>query len=231
MKKIALIALISSLILGFDSCKKGEDDPFLSLKTRNGRMTGKWKLVKAESENVYSDFYSFTYWGTPSENYSDGTGTSTFDGETLETNVSYKDVYGENESELSMKEIADYELTLEIEKDGTYTWSEHTGYTFSSYIETEVYYGQTYTYSSDTTYNPSENFYDYEETGYWSWLDGAKSKMYLVIDGFGILYIKRLSNKELVLEQAFDTSSERMNETSISRYAEDSKVTFEFEKE
>jgi len=52
-KRLLIIALgvvmISPL---FQSCKKGEEDPFLSLRSRDKRITGTWKLNKIEKTTV-----------------------------------------------------------------------------------------------------------------------------------------------------------------------------------
>lgn len=57
MKKI----LIAFLVLGaVTACKKGENDPFLSLKSRKARITGEWKVTGYEAKNTNSDGYSST---------------------------------------------------------------------------------------------------------------------------------------------------------------------------
>ena len=38
--------LLTILLTVVSSCKKGEDDPFLSFKSRDARLRGEWKLVK-----------------------------------------------------------------------------------------------------------------------------------------------------------------------------------------
>ncbi len=43
---VALIALVSLAVI--PSCKKGENDPFISLRSRDARITGKWKIVNFE---------------------------------------------------------------------------------------------------------------------------------------------------------------------------------------
>lgn len=65
--KFALVAILSLTFLA--ACKKGENDPFLSLRTRNARITGTWKLTAQETKqtDVYggvTDVYSTTYDGT-----------------------------------------------------------------------------------------------------------------------------------------------------------------------
>lgn len=45
MKKLKQLFLISIIIVfAFPSCKKGENDPFLSLRSRKARLTGEWEL-------------------------------------------------------------------------------------------------------------------------------------------------------------------------------------------
>lgn len=50
MKKNILILAVTALVAvsSLTSCKKGENDPFLSLKSRKGRLTGEWKLTSGE---------------------------------------------------------------------------------------------------------------------------------------------------------------------------------------
>ena len=48
MKKTTIYLLaVLFLSTGMNSCKKGENDPFLSLKSRKSRMTGDWNVTKA----------------------------------------------------------------------------------------------------------------------------------------------------------------------------------------
>jgi len=45
MKKILLLlAILSSIVAISVSCKKGPDDPFISLRSRNSRIIGTWKI-------------------------------------------------------------------------------------------------------------------------------------------------------------------------------------------
>ena len=43
------IAMIALAVLPFQACKKGPDDPVISLRSRTARLTGVWKLTKDES--------------------------------------------------------------------------------------------------------------------------------------------------------------------------------------
>ncbi len=101
-KNILFIAL--GLIIGsvtLTGCKKGENDPFLSLKSRDARITANWKLVKVESTEVSTG---------PSGT---DTFTSTYDGTTM--SLAYNGVTGAAYS---------YSLSVEILKDGTYISTE-----------------------------------------------------------------------------------------------------------
>jgi hypothetical protein len=53
--KVSLALMTMVGLTTITGCKKGENDPFLSLKTRKGRITGEWKLVEGtivESETI-----------------------------------------------------------------------------------------------------------------------------------------------------------------------------------
>lgn len=47
MKKLlAIAALLMTSVILFDGCKKGPEDPFISFKSREKRMIGKWKVTE-----------------------------------------------------------------------------------------------------------------------------------------------------------------------------------------
>lgn len=52
MKKIILFAIVILGIAAVPSCKKGEDDPFISFRSRDARITAKWKLVSLEEVSI-----------------------------------------------------------------------------------------------------------------------------------------------------------------------------------
>lgn len=92
---LAVVAVLTLTFLA--ACKKGENDPFLSLRSRNARITGKWKLIKQESSTT-------DVFGGVTEVYSDN-----FDG----ANMTSTDPGGST--------TYSYSQTIEIEKDGKYT--------------------------------------------------------------------------------------------------------------
>lgn len=53
MKKlIALSTLVILLVVGLNSCKKYEDGPTLSFRSKAARLVGEWKLQKATNEGL-----------------------------------------------------------------------------------------------------------------------------------------------------------------------------------
>lgn len=59
MKKTISIIILSVLVIPFiiTSCKKGENDPFLSLKSRNARLVGDWKVAESTITSNSTDSY------------------------------------------------------------------------------------------------------------------------------------------------------------------------------
>lgn len=56
MKRIiTFLALITLFTVTILSCKKGDNDPFFSLLTRNQRLEGNWKIVKEESKQTITN--------------------------------------------------------------------------------------------------------------------------------------------------------------------------------
>ncbi|MBD78400.1 MAG: hypothetical protein CL840_05740 [Crocinitomicaceae bacterium] len=69
------LLLILAVVAALSACKKGENDPFISLKTRKGRLSGDWKVTHA----VYSiNDTVWTYNGTTLVKSMDGVELSSF---------------------------------------------------------------------------------------------------------------------------------------------------------
>ncbi|MGL4599248.1 MAG: hypothetical protein ACRCYO_17130 [Bacteroidia bacterium] len=67
MKNIAKITVAALVLLSvaLESCKKGEGDPALSLRSRKARMAGEWKVSKGEgTETSGNSTSTFTFDGT-----------------------------------------------------------------------------------------------------------------------------------------------------------------------
>jgi hypothetical protein len=99
MKTQKLLAFLAAGLLSLNSCKKGEEDPFMSLKSRDARITGTWELSVSSSESKSSSTYDGTTTETTSSSiYADGRRISTYGG-SVDTTF--------------------YTMTMDINKDGT----------------------------------------------------------------------------------------------------------------
>jgi hypothetical protein len=61
-KYISLLLLSAVLVSG--SCKKAEDDPFLSFRSRKDRVTGEWKTTSGSGSFQGNPVHSWSYDGT-----------------------------------------------------------------------------------------------------------------------------------------------------------------------
>jgi len=111
-KTIVIFASIIFSGLGFYGCKKGENDPMLSLHSRKGRLTGEWRISSGTSSNTSGGNTDIETWTETSVTQTSGGTTTTG------TNAKY---------------------ILTIEKDGTFkleqgaTWSFGTTSVTTSY--------------------------------------------------------------------------------------------------
>ncbi|PBQ33368.1 hypothetical protein CNR22_16805 [Sphingobacteriaceae bacterium] len=97
-KKISLV-ILAILTLCFTECKKGEDDPVISLRTRKARAAGEWRLVSGNASYTakgYNEDYAFD-------------GTNVTANYTSVTPIIY---------------TGRYILNLTISKDGKFTFKE-----------------------------------------------------------------------------------------------------------
>ncbi len=101
-----MLTLCCTFILA--GCKKSEDDPFLSLKSRDARITGEWKLVEmldSSVETYSSPGFTETY-----------VAVSRFDGTTAVYSETYTDESGTSSDSSSHA----YLMEITIKKDGAY---------------------------------------------------------------------------------------------------------------
>lgn len=154
MKKA--IYLLTLLVITFSACKKYEDGPGLSLRTKKARLAGDWTLSKL---NIVE-----------TEIESDGdeivTTTETNDGSKVTVTEVFKADGSASSTNSNQGTIA---MKLTIEKDGTYS------------SETETVFTYTYTIMS-VAYTEQETK-TVTETGYWNFLNGvgdAKKKEQMV---------------------------------------------------
>jgi hypothetical protein len=94
MKKLFLVLLVAIMVIPtFQSCKKGANDPTISLRSRKSRLVGEWTLSEGS--------YTYTQPG--------GSATYVFNGSTQVTTVSGLAPYS-----------AVYTQKVTIDKDGSY---------------------------------------------------------------------------------------------------------------
>jgi hypothetical protein len=104
---IALIAVILVSVLA-ESCRKGDNDPFLSLRSRKARVAGSWTLTTAN--------------GTTTIEAPDATTSEawTFDGTSKHFTNTFTDGHGTVTSDTSLA----YKLLYTFDKDGTFVMIE-----------------------------------------------------------------------------------------------------------
>lgn len=161
MKHVLLIPIAVLLIVS--SCKKGEDDPFLSFKSRDARLRGEWKLTERKSLDS-------------------GGEERTFDGTTM--TIKQDGVVTDSYS---------YSLNYTFEKGGQLKWTR------------------------------TQDGESYAGNDYWGWHHTNKKKSMLMLYNNDYYHIRRLSNKELVLEQNYSA----VEDGESSFYS----LTLQFEKQ
>ncbi|MBK7129574.1 MAG: hypothetical protein IPM74_06280 [Crocinitomicaceae bacterium] len=132
MKKTIVMLAAGALLLATPSCKKGENDPFLSLSSRKARISGEWTVSGYESS--YENHDGSDVW----------TGTETFNGTTI-TGTWSQTVGGVTTSgnDSETRTVSLYDVI--INKDGTYemhmnmvTVSTGTNWGGFDYTDTET---------------------------------------------------------------------------------------------
>lgn len=66
MKKLLVLSLLAIFMLvGFSSCKKYEDGPMISFRSKTSRLVGDWKITKVTESGIdvsdKYDTYAFTF--------------------------------------------------------------------------------------------------------------------------------------------------------------------------
>lgn len=109
-KSISFIIIISLTIISFNSCKKGENDPFLSVLTRTQRLSGNWKVIKEETKIEYNV--------TGLQDTSIVTNVI-FDG----TMAIATTVYKNSDTSVTVKDTSYYNEEIKFDKSGSYSKS------------------------------------------------------------------------------------------------------------
>jgi hypothetical protein len=123
MKKTILMFAAAGLMLATPSCKKGENDPFMSLSSRKGRLAGTWNLTTADWSNTNSyDSGGMAYVDID---------TWSYDGTSLTYNFS-QSIDGTAQT-APAAQVDTYSVSHTFGKDGAYDYSSTTnGNTWTS---------------------------------------------------------------------------------------------------
>jgi hypothetical protein len=177
MKKITSLLFFALLIGTLSECKKGEDDPFLSLRRRKARVVGDWKLTSG-TNNVTSSSNS----GTSSSSDSD---TYTY----TETSYALISSSTNNGVTSAYSDAGVYTYQIDFKKDGTYSSTENIdGYVT---IETGVW---NFTHGVGE-YKNKEQIALTQRTR----LAGSSSSTYTGKEPDRTITLKELRNKKMVI--------------------------------
>jgi hypothetical protein len=191
IKKSAYIFLAISFIL--TSCKKGEEDPFFSLKSRKARLKGEWKLTDIEGAHT-NDNYSYT------SSYSDGVRT---------------DIRSDGD-------INSYRFNLDFKFDGKKNFKQflYFSYLDNSYFESETLEG-VYAFegaSKNDNLKSKEAIILYASTDIYESSDSESYETKIEGDpSYPIQFrIIRLTNKEMILDVSQRTKSQYTYESGTT---------------
>ena len=227
MKNLILIKMLATLLLSvlfFTECRKGEEDPFISLRSRNNRISGKWKLVEEKYEYEYKSTFVMDFFELQSDFKREYclTEKRNYDGEIMvkewsKNDDEYKvyqyiaDTITKNDTIIldydngKRIETFEYSIELEIYKANTWTANYHETSTIDYKLKANESYYNIHLGKSiieedniDTTYNYTT--IDKTEHGEWFWEDDEEEKIFI---NAGPMkgYLKKLSNKEIIIEK------------------------------
>lgn len=213
MKRLFIFFLISCLIIPI-SCKRGEEDPLISLRSRNARLKGIWKLTSMDW--TYESRRTNETTGSYRENHT--IITRNYDGTTYTVIIDAVDTghTGTNTWDDSYRGEYEQELdwTLEIIKDGTY----HSMYE-ETYKKAKIDYTDPFREDLDTTYTNNRSEVS-EGSGYWWWENSKKKKVMLEFSDLGLCKLVRLTKKEMIWEAGWDSNWQLNFDPDIEHYTE-----------
>jgi hypothetical protein len=172
MKKVLLVLLIAAFAMSaFVSCKKGANDPSVSLNSRNSRLIGDWKLTAIAGTNVW-------HCTTTDSNY---TTTYAYNGTTFTRNTSPYTAHVITFHYVNV--TATYSFDMTIGKDGAFTTNE-------VYSQNGAPSSEVFTYNGYWYWDNNDNSKVAVNLPY---------AMYYIYNSNGRYEIDRLASKELIL--------------------------------
>ncbi len=227
-KTLLMVAIAAMLMPLLESCKKGKEDPGISFRSRNARVTGTWTLKSydmsgvtdttiARTNDVNDDDYSYTSRTSWSDSYN---GTSVITSSI--TDRDYTDQYEwyditptpqwrdqEIVYEYNSKDNDNtvWSFTLSLYTDNTYEVTETSGNASGT---TEWDFDLDYDDDNDPGAMDNDNDFDNDwsttgtstsvSQGAWYWEDNTKKNKLYLNAGPVKGQIIRLSNKEMIVE-------------------------------
>lgn len=108
-------AVLFLLTVNVSSCKKGDHDPFFSLKTRKARLTGKWVVSSSEDVSMYTNISN-----NDSSNIIVTKTVTSFDG--YNEKMTYEiTINGVATNDIPLLAYGIYTEEFEFKKDGTFS--------------------------------------------------------------------------------------------------------------
>lgn len=158
---LKLALFLFAIMLVFNSCKKGEDDPFLSLRSRKSRVIGEWTIDTWKETSNYNSTSNF---GSSTDTE---TGTTVLDinGNNYTSSTNETSVYSSGTDTYTSTMNGTAVASLTFENDGTF--EKTIEYTNCNYSSTYISSG----YSSTTTGNGNQSI---KVKGTWNFLGSVE---------------------------------------------------------
>jgi hypothetical protein len=213
MKKVLFGALALALVAGsFTSCKKGENDPFMSLKSRKGRMAGEYTIS------------NMTMTSTTTSGGTTSTETTTIDGNTITITQSQGGSSTSTTGTVNKAEAV-------FNKDGSYTMDMDVTFTQEIFGTTTTSNSVTMTEGNWSFLTGDEDFKKKErivmnttkETQTETTTSGGSSSSSTDTNTYGngevseVMAIDQLKNKEIIMKTDYaSTYSDGTNSSSTT---------------
>jgi len=239
MKNVLSAVLIAALIMPvMQGCKKGPEDPGISLKSRDKKIVGIWNMIlneeTADNKTVTNVLISPAY-----TDVNQTTTTTSYNGTTETETEVITNIDGQNSTTviITTTTVTDQTVELTLIKDGTYSMTTTSTPKTTTMITSPANQcsspldpwdipGQT----CDGTFTEVGSSSASTSTGRWWWENSKKNKTHLVLDDdWGSMFLLRLSSKEMIAEVDLKTNSSNTttNQTSTFDWSNYSKTTWE----
>ena len=227
IQKLALFLFVFTIL--FSGCKKGEEDPFLSFRSRDARVIGNWKLkswsetntvksITTVSNNVNSERYNTVTKNETTINIEGNTKTTStiISTDQTITTTDFEDqdfvtsTINTNSTNTTTTKY-DYSIELEINKDYTFIAS-YTEKAIKRIVTSRITDadGSVTIDSEETIFdNPSSD--TWTENGQWHWLDSQDNKI-MVSAGPMMGSILRLAHKEIIIDREEGSTDKSTNQ-------------------